>query len=211
MTQYQLRSVQNDAVLFEGDFMSFRACLEKAVHLRLNLDHIDLRRRNLSNANLDEARMRGADFSGTNLSGANLSDSSLSGARFAGAALYNTCLALSDLQGCDFEDASFGATDVFGAVLSHARFSTLSCFTLDFARTQAMQGCVFINPDGHVSRMSRPPVVVQGFAIGPVVLMDEDARAGQNLIDRARIERMGRRLAVRVLRRPPGAPPGIRH
>lgn len=205
MTKYQLRSTQNHAVLFEGEFTSFRACLERAIYLKLNLDHIDLRHQNLSNASLDEARMHGADFTGANLSGANISEARLAGARFTGAALYNTCLALSDLAGCDFENASFGATDVFGAVLSHARFSTLSCFTLDFTRVQAMQGCVFINPDGRVSRMSRPPVVIQGLSVSPVVMMDEDVRAGQNLIDRARIERMGRRLAARELRKRLGA------
>lgn len=201
MTNYQLRTTKDNTLLFEGDFTSFRACLERAVHLKLNLDHIDLRHKNLSNASLDAAEMRGADFTGANLTGANISESSLAGALFTGAALYNTCLALSDLEGCGFENASFGATDVFGANLSRARFSTLSCFTLDFTRTRAMRGCVFINPDGRVSRMSRPPVVVRGLRLDPVVLMDEDVKAGQNLIDRARIERMGHKLASRELHR----------
>ncbi|MCC6597668.1 MAG: pentapeptide repeat-containing protein [Alphaproteobacteria bacterium] len=200
MTQYQLRSTQNNSLIFEGNFTSFRACLEHAVNLRLNLEHIDLSHKNLSNAHLDEALLRGANFTGTNLSGANLSDSQLSGACFDSAALYNTCLALSDLEGCNFENASFGATDIHGTILDHARFSTLSCFSLDFTRARQMGGCHFVNPDGRICRMSRPPIVIRGLGREPLVLMDEDIKAGHNLLDRTRLERIGRKLTMRALK-----------
>lgn len=161
MRIFQLKSKQGD-ILHEGQYHNFNACLEDAVGRRLDLRGIDLSAQNLSNANLDEARMEGAVFRQSNLTGANLSEASLRGADFGGAVLYNACLCESDLRDCDFEDASFGATDLAGAVLSGSRFSTLSSFLLDFAHARDMAGCVFRNPCGEISAMSRPPVVIHG-------------------------------------------------
>jgi len=201
MTYYALRSSRNNDLLFEGRFLSFVACLEQAVRDRISLPHLDLSRKNLSNANLDDAILPDADFTQTNLSGVNLSESTLKGARFHGAALYNACLADSNLTGCDFQSASFGGTDIHNTILSQARFSTLSCFSLDFTRTRHMGGCLFVNSDGSVSKMSRPPLVIKGLGHDPVIVLDEEVRAGHNRIDHTRLAALAQKLSTRELRR----------
>ncbi|MGQ0527767.1 MAG: pentapeptide repeat-containing protein [Alphaproteobacteria bacterium] len=164
--------------LYEGLFCSYRACLESAVRNNINLEGADLRYKNLSNAALDGARIKGADFSGANLTGANISEACLSQSLFNGASFYNTCLADSDLAHCDFEDASFGATQIMGSDISYSSFSTLSCFTLDFDLVSAMQSCVFKNPNGTLSLMSRPPLVIKGHGAQPIVLLDDHMKIG---------------------------------
>ena len=135
------------------------------------------------NINLDDAVMPAADFTASNLSGANMSEGHFKGCKFSGAALYNTCFYDSDISNCDFKSASFGATDIAGATLNGAQFSTLSAFTLDFSRTRTMRGCNFINPDGQICRMSRPPIVIRGLGRDPIIMMDDKTKYGQNIID----------------------------
>jgi hypothetical protein len=212
MQHYIITSKDCQTPLFEGRFYSFKACLEQAVKDRIRLDNIDLSHKNLSNANLDNALMPSADFTGTNLTGANLSECTLTGARFSGSSLYNTFFCYSDLSGCDFEDASFGATDIHGAILADTRFSTLSCFSLDFSRAQHMRGCLYINPDGTSCRMSAPPVVIRGLRHDPIVFMDDQVKAGRNIFDSARLGSRFSRLSMRdiehtisALRTPPAS------
>lgn len=201
MKLFQLRSVQSDTLLFEGHFTSYKACLEQAISERVHLHNLDLRHKNISNTNLDEGVLPGADFSHANLSGANLSDTYLKGAKFAGSALYNTCLCDANLSGCDFTDAGFGATDIHGAILSRAQFSTLSCFSLDFTGARQMDGCFFINPDGRICAMSRPPVVIRGLGREPIILMDRHIKSGHNIINDARLHRLARKLSTTALYR----------
>jgi hypothetical protein len=182
MTLVQIKSCRNgNKPLFEGHFHSMAACLEQAVAEQVNLEKADLRNINLTNANLDGANLAGAHFTGANLSGANLSEANLKGARFEGASLYNTCLCYSDLHACNFESASFGATDMTGCDLSGSRFSTLSCFGLDFALVENMQGCVFRDPGGTICEMSRPPVAIKGPGVNPVVFMDRHVKIGSHI------------------------------
>lgn len=201
MKLQQLRSRKDETILYEGRFETPQECLEEAVSNRVALDCVDLRNLNLSNANLDDAIMPNADLSFANLSGANMSEAYLRGSNFSGAALYNTCFYDSNLSACDFTDTSFGATDIFGTILSHSQFSTLSCFSLEFSSVRQMSGCIFINPDGRICRMSKPPVVVSGVGAHKLILMDDHAKTGHNLIDHARLKPLIEKLSTRTLRR----------
>jgi hypothetical protein len=182
MKFFQIRSLRKKHVLFEGHFLSFKACVETAIHEKADLTGADLRHKNLQDANLDAAHMPHADFTGTNMAGANLSECVLNGAILCNAALYNTCMAYSDLRDCDFSGAAFGATDIAGSLLSGSTFTTLSCFTLDFKTTRGMNNCRFVDKDGTSSHMSRPPVVIYGLAALPLVLLDRHIRCGHALL-----------------------------
>ncbi len=199
MKHYQIRSIEKRTILFEGFFENFKTCLENAVADKAILNHADLTNRNLTNVNLDDAIMPGANFTNSNLTGANMSEAYFKDARFNGAALYNTCFYDSNLTGCDFTDASFGATDIFGTIISNARFSTLSCFTLDFQSVRNMDGCLYISRDGHICRMSKPPLVVHGYTRKPIIFMDDHVKAGHNLIDSKRLKPLAKKLTSRLI------------
>ena len=202
MKLFSIRSVQNNAVIFEGRFASFSACVEQAVADNIPLPGADLRRANLANAALDDAVMPGADLTGANLSGTNLSESRLNGVNFTGAALYNTCLAWSDLRNCNFEDADFGGVDISGCDISGSRFSTLSSFKLDFIQTRRMNGCTFKRHDGDITVMTRPPIVISGLATAPVVLTDNHILSGHKKIDgRAVIAMLKSHLTIECRRK----------
>jgi len=201
MKHYQIRSFDKRTVLFEGFFKDFKTCLETAIAGKAILNNADLSNRNLSNVNIDDAIMPGADFSHANLSGANMSEAYFKNARFTGAALYNTCFYDTNLTGCDFTDASFGATDIFGAILSGARFSTLSCFSLDFHNAREMSGCIFKSPDGRVSRMSKPPIVIRGMGKDPVIFLDDHLKSGHKMVNGDRLLPIAERLASRAIKK----------
>lgn len=181
MKNFQINSTTKK-IIFAGMFASFQACVRQAIADNVSLRHADLSRRNISNLTLDGADLRQADFGHSNLTGANLSEARLAHANFSGADLYNTCFAFSDMWGCDFTDASFGATDISGADLSGSMFSSLSCFTLDFALAKKMNACRFINPDGSIAAMARPPVVIRGLSARLVVLMDRHMKLGHDIV-----------------------------
>ncbi len=82
-----------------------------------------------------------------------------------------------------FEGASFGGTDITGSDISHAVFSNLSCFSLDFVLAASMIGCSFANTGGLVSTMSRPPVVIRGAAENIIVFMDHCVKIGHEMLD----------------------------
>jgi len=201
MKFYQLRSIDNRNILYEGTFANFAACLEQAVQDRVALDCVNLRNKNLMNANLDDAIMPNADFQNCNLSGANMSEAYFKGASFCGTTLYNTCFFDSNLTACNFDSASFGATDVHGSILNNSQFSTLSCFNLDFTNTRNMDGCIFINPDGRICQMSKPPVVIRGMGKQIIVLLDNHAKIGHNVIDQKRLKPLAEKLSIRALKK----------
>jgi hypothetical protein len=176
-----IQSYKTGEILFQGQFKNFKTCLAAAITEKITLAYADLKHKNLVNAQLDDACMPYADFTRSNLSGANLSESMMQGAQFTGVSLHNTCLAYSDLRGCVFENASFGATDVTGSDISFSSFSTLSCFSLDFMHVHAMKNCVFKNPDGTLSALSRPPIVVNGLGCMPLIFLDQHLKIGERL------------------------------
>jgi len=200
MQHYTLRTYHTKETLFEGQFHSLTECLETAISQKKNLSHIDLRFQNLSNANLDEAIMPDADFTGANLNGTNLTESYLHNAIFYNTTLYSVCLCYSNLSNCNFISASFGATDILGAIMTQTLFSTLSAFTLNFSTVKNMQGSLFVNPDGSTSSMSRPPIVINGYNKSPIIILDQEIRHGHNIIDHKRLYPLSQKLAQRTLR-----------
>ncbi|MCB1652073.1 MAG: pentapeptide repeat-containing protein [Alphaproteobacteria bacterium] len=198
MKTYTLQTVKTQEVLFEGTFPSFKDCLESAVRKKITLDNVDLRHKNLSHANLDNAVMPGADFSHSNLNGVNLSESHLRGAVFKNATLHGACLCYSNLSECIFEDSSFGATDIFGAILGRARFSTLSCFSLNFSAALHMEECLFVDAVGTLSKMSYPPVVIHGLSHHPLIILDQDIKEGHTTIKRESLHALSQKLSARL-------------
>ena len=182
MKTYKISSSRNGATLYEGVFKSFTHCLEQAIREDMDLSHADLRNLNLANACLDDGMMESADFSGCNLTGANLSEARLRAASFYGADLYNTCMACADLSHCNFEEASFGATDIAGSNISFTRFSTLSCFTLDFTRAQRLKNCAFTQAGRLLISWSTPPVVVRGLGRKILVFTEQSWMHGHNAL-----------------------------
>ncbi len=200
MKLYQLRSTQNTKILFEGQFETFKDCVEQAVADKIPLPYIDLSHQNLTNANLDDAIMPHADFTQSNLSGANISEAYINGGNFSNASLYNTCFCDSNLAGSNFDGAFFGGTDIFGSLISRSQFSTLSAFSLDFTTVRQMRDCIFITTQGQICRMSRPPIVISGASHKPIIIMDDTIKAGNNIIDHKRLAPLAQKLAARTLR-----------
>lgn len=175
---YAIHCLNTGKVLYEGQFASFKHCLEQAVTEQTSLQHADLRRKNLSGANLDDAQLQGSDFTGSNLSGTNLSESVLEGANFSNAALVDACLSYSNLGKSLFYGARFGATDIAGCKMPSCTFSGLSTFTLDFMDATDIAGSTYLHLDLHRLPMNTPPRVLRGWLNTPVILLDHHAIIG---------------------------------
>lgn len=182
MQHFALKTYTDQSPLFEGHYTTLIDCLETAVSMKTDLSYIDLKHQNLSNANLDNAHMPHANFSGANLTGTNLSESTLNNAIYFDATLYNTCFAYSDLKGSDFRGASFGATMIEGCTIKSSKFSTLSCFDLDFPNAFDMHGCTFEALDGKLHNMSCHPIIVKGFLNKPIIIMDHTIALGTKFL-----------------------------
>lgn len=182
MERFIIRNHINGSSLFSGQYKCFKDCLEDAHINRVSLRYADLRNQNLSNLQLDEADLSHALFAGSNLAGANLSDGSFTGSDFSSCDLYNACFAYSDLTGCNFEYAGFGATDIAGCNISRSRFAALSCFSLNFTQVENMNACIYKSGDGAKAIMSKPPVVISGLSVSPVVILDDMAYCGDQRI-----------------------------
>jgi hypothetical protein len=164
--------------LYSGRFATVRSCLEQAATENADLSGADLRHANLASASLDGLCLRGARLDGANLVSANLSEACLDGSILAGAALQNACLCFGSFKNCDFTGAQFGATDIAGAALDGARFSTPSAFTLNFRDARSLLACLYIGEENRsVSSFSRPPLVLTGLA-QPVAILDRDIQIG---------------------------------
>lgn len=183
MKKHTIRSLTGGRILFEANASSFAECVEQAVSEHIALHGADLSKTNFSNACLDEGLFNNADFSGCNLTGANLSEATLNNASFMNADLYNTCIAQTQMKDCNFEGASFGATDISGSNISGSLFSTYSCFSLDFTLADSMENCRFKTPDGNITTMSHPPVVIRGLSEKLVVFTDAHCMVGTSLFE----------------------------
>jgi uncharacterized protein YjbI with pentapeptide repeats len=85
-----------------------------------NAGALDLSRRDLAGANLEETRLAGIDLTGANLQGARLAGADLGGARLAGANLEYANLDRAWLAGADLTAARLVAATLKGAVLDGA-------------------------------------------------------------------------------------------
>ncbi|MCB1557283.1 MAG: pentapeptide repeat-containing protein, partial [Alphaproteobacteria bacterium] len=109
-----------------------------------------------------DAILRGARLDGANLIDANLSEAVLDDACLQGASLQNACFYGASLRRACFTDAAFGATDIGGARIDGAIFSTLSALLLNFRSCETMEACRFIGPAEETSVFSQPPIVISG-------------------------------------------------
>lgn len=182
MNNYKIKQTKNGATLYEGVFSSFQACLEQAVIENTNLKGADLRRKNLSAYNLDSAQLSEADFSFSNLNMANLSEGDFAGANFFGASMIGACLAESNFTNANFLSVNFGGNILTRANFDHCLFSTLSSFQLPFADTISMQGCCFYFEDELLFSNSKPPVVVTGLTLDPIIISESSIHLGHRNI-----------------------------
>lgn len=182
LKSYSIFSFTSKELLYQAHTNSLTACIEQAVRDNVSLKNADLRKINLSNATLDGADLKGAQLSHSNLTGANLSESNLEDACLCNTSLFNTCLAYTDLTGAAFEGASFGATDITGAILKDCIFSTTSCFTLDFVYAGTLSGCIFKNPDGVVAPISCTPIIIKGLP-QTIIFLDRHIKIDNDLLD----------------------------
>lgn len=176
MPGFRIRRSGDGHLLFGGIFPDLRACVEAAVRDRVSLREADLRRANLTLANLDDADLRGADLRHANLTGANLSEARFDGTDFSDAALYGACLCFSSLRECRFEGSALGGADIAGADIGGCRFSGLSFLGLDYNLAGHMRGCVYSHFTRENAPMSRPPLVVRGLS-SPVAGFDRHLMA----------------------------------
>lgn len=178
MQHFKLFKYKSSTEIFSGYYKSFTDCLEDAIKQKKNLAHINLKNKDLSNANLDNAFMPSAVLINSNLSGANLSEASLENSIFYNCSLYNTCLSFSNLQSCDFRNANFGATLIDNSNMKNCIFSTLSCFDLDFYFTKDMSGSIFMADDNNIHKMSKHPMVLKVFMNTHIVIFDNSIKIG---------------------------------
>ena len=92
---------------------------------RADLSGADLRRANLSEANLSRADLSGADLRIANLSEANLSEADLYGANIRGANLYRVNLSEADLSEADLRGANLEYVDLSKA--KNVPFIPMTC------------------------------------------------------------------------------------
>jgi hypothetical protein len=187
MRAISIKEVGSGQILYHGRFRDLKACVEAAIADGASLKNADLRHANLAHAALDDGELQGARLDNANLCGANISEAALEGAILTNAALQNACFSFADLRQCDFTGGLFGATDITGARMDGARFSTLSSFTLNFRDTASMDDCLFFNETSREScRFSRPPIAITGLA-WPVALLDSHVQVGSNSIALGRL------------------------
>ena len=102
----EIRHSADNAILFEGEFDSYRSAVEAAVRAGTNLTDAYLREANLigadlTGANLFAVNLRGADLTRANLTNADLMGANLTGANLNGAWLTEANLTRANLTGAN--------------------------------------------------------------------------------------------------------------
>lgn len=134
-------------ILYSGLFADIKECVEYAVRKGIDLSDVDLSYTNLGNANLDDGIFK------------------------------NACLCCSSIKNVNFDEASFGATDVTNSILTYCRFSTFSVFSLSFRDTKDITGCVFKSVGTNALPISKVPIVIKGLDY-PVIFTDRHVIIG---------------------------------
>jgi hypothetical protein len=106
----QIKNRFTDAILFQGEFASMKACVLAAFKSSANLCDA-----NLCGANLCGANLCGANLCGANLCDADLCDADLCGANLCGADLCDANLCGANLCGADLCDANLCGANLCGA------------------------------------------------------------------------------------------------
>lgn len=188
MSWLTLKTWNTGETLFEGEFASWKECLESAITAGVSLDHLQLENADLSAANLDGASLDYARITHCNLRGANLSEASLIKSQWTGCDFTEACLMDTQAVNAKFTQCRMGQMDVAYADLRGAMIDCPAFLKNDFTRSTHMGGAVFMT-HGSVYSISRGPVFVRGMALD-VVLMDEHVLIGGDMI--VRNDQLGR-------------------
>ncbi len=171
MALLKLTTWNTNKTLFEGEFASWKACLESAVDQGVALDHVLLENLDLTAINLDGAQMDYAQIRYCNLRGANLSEASLIKSRWTGCDLSDVCLIDTQAVNAQFTQCKMARIDIAYSDLRGAMLTCPEFLKADFMKSTHMGGAVFM-AHGSVYPISRGPVFVRGMALD-VVLLDE--------------------------------------
>ena len=182
MQTYRLRH-RDHTTLFEGEYRTYRECIEDALLQGICLNGANFAHTDLSEINLDGTRLHEVCFMGANLTGANISEAELHHCQFDDASLFNVCFAQSDLTGSIFSHASFGGTDIAGAILDDCLFAGLSALGINFQSGKSMRGTSY-QAAMRRCEMSIPPVVVSGLS-ETIAVFDQDILIGTALFSTA--------------------------
>lgn len=196
---HEIRSRLTKEVIFSGEYVSLKACVEDAARKGFVLDYADFRRANLTHANIDGLKGNHICFDYANLVGANLSESVIGQSSFCNASLQNVCFCEANYYDCDFRGALFGASDIAGAVLRRCVFDTLSCFSLNFIDAGLIHSCSYVS-ENMTCPMNSDPLVLNGLEY-PIIFMDEHISFGSLVVSCDRVSKLNQDCDdVRVLR-----------
>ena len=108
----------DDLILIQRGVEAWNAWRAREPYSRPNLRRADLSGADLQDVDLHEAKLGGANLSGADLQGANLSEAELSGTNLSGADLQG-----ADLREAELREANLSGADLQGASLSEAELS----------------------------------------------------------------------------------------
>lgn len=182
MNSMVLRSWNNDAILFSGQYDTIKACVEDAVAKGVQLDYLDLADADLAHANLDGATMNYARFKRCDLRDANLSEASIIKATFDDCDLSDACLIDSIAIGTRFDQSKMSHIDVHYADLCGILVTCTDFLKTDFSNTAHMASSMFLS-HGMMCPMSRRPVFLRGLGLD-MIMLDEHVLVGGLIVMR---------------------------
>lgn len=172
----RILSVSGEA-LFKSSYITIKESVEEAVSEGIDLFNANLRKADLSGANLDMAQMKGACLWGANLTGTNMSDCELEGVDFRASILKDTCLSYSNCRSANFHGAYFSKTLIDGVDLSQAQFSCPSIFSCELQEAASLNDATYAHHGEIECSLSQAPLVIRGLE-KPIIIMDNDILIG---------------------------------
>lgn len=169
MALLKLITWNDQTILFEGDFDSWKDCLESAVDQNVSLDHILLENMDLQSANLDGAQMDYAHVRHCDLRGANLSEVSMIKSKWSGCNMGHACMWETQAIGAQFIQCRMNDVDVAFCDMRGLMVTCPLFLKNDFSRTTYIGGATYM-AHGSVYPMSRGPLFVQGLTQDVVFL-----------------------------------------
>ncbi|NQZ13826.1 MAG: pentapeptide repeat-containing protein [Alphaproteobacteria bacterium] len=163
--------------LFKSSFITIKESVEEAVSEGVDLSNVNLRRVDLSGANLDMAKMSYACLWGADLTNTNFSDANLDHADMRTCILKDTCLSHTTCKEARLHGAYFSKTLINGADFSRAEFSCSSVFTCDLQEAYSLKGAIYHHHGEVECALSEAPLVIRGLA-KPIVIMKNDILIG---------------------------------
>lgn len=156
--------------LYKSNKLTFKTALEKAVKKRVDLSHLDARRRNLNHACLDGIKAPGACFWGVSFRSANLSGANFREADFRGADITDACLAESDCRGANFTSAFWRNTILRQCKMSGSVLSCPSFFSCAYDEVETLVGATYAHRGETYEKLREMPVTLRD-GDGTMVMM----------------------------------------